>query len=68
MKYEIWSEGYRATGQSGTANFMGKAAGDNFKKACASFFKGDAYYSVHNNTYWACKLYDNKIDASRSFG
>jgi len=36
-EYEIWIEGFIATGQSQRASFIGKAKGNNFKEACKSF-------------------------------
>jgi hypothetical protein len=29
---------------------------------------GDSYYDRKTNSYWACKFYDNEIDARKSFG
>jgi len=36
-EYEIWIEGYSATGESGIANFIGKASGNTFVEACNNF-------------------------------
>jgi len=32
--YEVWMEGYRATGENGTATLIGKAMARNFGQAC----------------------------------
>lgn len=36
-EYEIWSEGYRATGESGDATFHGKSFGNTFDEAVENF-------------------------------
>ena len=36
-EYEIWSEGYAATGERGTAHYYGKAMGETFEEACKNF-------------------------------
>jgi hypothetical protein len=36
-EYEIWIEGYAATGESSTASYIGKAMGDTFEDACNNF-------------------------------
>src|SRR5205085_9675431 len=39
--YNIWREGYVATGDSGTHDYMGSCYGENFKDACINFAKKD---------------------------
>lgn len=36
-EYEIWMEGYAATGERGYANLIGKAKGKTFNEACNNF-------------------------------
>lgn len=36
-EFEIWCEGYRATGEHATANLIGKAIGATFDEACENF-------------------------------
>lgn len=36
-EYEIWIEGYAATGEHSPASFIGKSKGDNFEDACKNF-------------------------------
>lgn len=70
-RFSIWSEGYRATGENGTAVCRGSAEGETFKDACIAFFRGrgDAsYFDPEHLTYWCCRLFDNEADARRSFG
>ena len=49
--YDIWSEGYIATGVHSTAKNWGKMHGTSFKDACARMFKDSPYYNVSKNTY-----------------
>jgi len=66
--WEIWSEGYIVTGSASGAQFHGTQEAPTFRAACQEFFKGDRYYNAERNTYWACKLFDNRHDAQRSYG
>lgn len=70
--FEIWSEGYRVTGEQGKAVYIGEAKGIDFKDACknlkllsTSFAK---YYDEDKNTFWGCNLFDNEDQARVSFG
>jgi hypothetical protein len=96
-EYEIWIEGYAATGESGPANFIGKSHGEDFTDACVNFRYPDDIYSydkskvivpkgtplnldkdsngelrLSNRTkgpmIWACALFDNEVDARKSYG
>lgn len=67
-QYEIWSEGYVATGERAQAFYHGIGYGTTFQEACDNFFGDNETYSSHNLSYWACKLFDNGTDARRSFG
>lgn len=42
--YEIWMEGYAATGEHGTARFIGTAEGTNFEDACRNFRQPEDIY------------------------
>ena len=66
--YSIWSEGFAATGERGTAMYHGSASGNNFKEACINFFKKDQYFDKNCLSYWGCALYEDESDARRSFG
>ncbi len=72
MKFEIWSEGYRATGNSGVATFLGYGEGIDFKCACDDLAKSDLkfkqYYDPLKLTYWGCRLFSNSQDARKFFG
>jgi len=71
-KYEIWSEGFSATGEYGPAQLMGSSEGNSFEDACRRLAEKesgfDEYYNPERNTYWGCRLFDNEADARRSFG
>lgn len=69
--YEIWSEGFRATGDVGYAQRMGTAQGNTFREACINFAKTNkpfrAYFGEKNLTHWGCRLFDNENDARKAF-
>lgn len=70
-EYEVWSEGYRVSGNECDATFHGVFKGATFSDACAEFAKtisrpGD--FDPERLTYWGCELFDNEEDARRSFG
>ncbi|EBF8123335.1 hypothetical protein ACVY1S_002049 [Salmonella enterica subsp. enterica] len=71
MKYQIWSEGYEATGNSGSAELLGEVEADDFASACSALFEGtdrEKYFNKQRLTYWGCRLFDNEQDAKKSFG
>lgn len=75
MKYEIWMEGYAATGESGTAQKLGEFEAESFDDAVELLLRnGDhkKYYRrsdiTGNHLIWGCTLYDNEKDARRYFG
>lgn len=71
-KFNIWSEGYRATGDWADAQFHGLSEGDSFEQACIRFAKENAWFDKwfhpEKMTFWGCKLYDNEVDARKRFG
>jgi Zn/Cd-binding protein ZinT len=71
--YEVWSEGYAATGESAGARFHGKFKGATFKDAVESYINTlspDSRKSFNGErlTYWGCRFFDNEQDARKSFG
>ena len=76
--YEVWSEGYAATGQYSPALYHGHIESESFDEACikligidgldkntdGSFRRGDS----GNFTIWGCNLYDNEKDAKKHWG
>lgn len=67
-KFEIWSEGFRATGDYGVATFHGVVWAETFEKACAFKFRGDKVYNAERNTYWGCHLFNNEKAARKTYG
>lgn len=73
--YPLWEEGYSITGNSSTASYLGVFEGKTFNEACDNWsktIKQPEHYKagndVHRPSYWACKIFDNEIDARKSFG
>lgn len=71
-EFDVWIEGYRATGQSANATFCSKYKASNFNNACIAFLieNGSSleYYDKTSNSYWGCRFFDNETDAKKSFG
>ena len=70
-EFEIWSEGYVATGNASRANFHGVFKESTFAKACkvwAKTLRQPEYFDEKRLTLWGCKLFDNEEDARKSFG
>lgn len=71
-KYNVWQEGYSATGQYEPDHFMGTFKANNFKEACMKAMKAeeysqediDRYYDKERNTFWGCRFYEQPPDAS----
>lgn len=75
--WHVWCEGYAATGEHGTAHFVGKKWAKTFDRACELLHKergskamGDFTHETENSPprYWGCRLYDNEYDARKSYG
>lgn len=71
-EFEVWLEGYAATGERGTAQYLGKQKATSFKEACIQALIDKDWdlsiYDENTNSYWACKFYDNEEEARKSFG
>lgn len=70
-KWQVWSEGYRATGNQSGAIFHGEWNGSDFTEAARNWAKSTGepnHFDEGRLTYWACRLFDNERDARRSFG
>jgi hypothetical protein len=72
LLWNIWSEGFQATGDRGEATLHGKEYGTTFRKAVITFASNNPnfaeYFDKKDMTYWGCKLFDNEADARESFG
>lgn len=74
-KFEVWTEGYSATGESGTAIFHGKFEAETFKNAVYKYIetldeKDKSYFkdNEYGLRYWGCKFFDNEKDARKNYG
>lgn len=77
-EYEVWMEGYAATGEHQRASFEGKVMANSFDEACIKLLgdrldkdekQPDGYRRYPDNfCVWACTLYDNEADARKGFG
>ena len=74
--YEIWMEGYAATQESETAQYVGSVEARSFKDACIKFSKTEEavekqweeFFDSENLSYWGCRLFDNEADSRKTFG
>lgn len=66
--YDIYMEGYQASGDSAPARYVGHAYGDTFEQACRIYYSDSYYYNESRNTYWGCRLFESLEEAQRSFG
>lgn len=71
-RFDIWSEGYVAMGDSGKAYKLARAYGATFEEACKNYAEKHSDFAktfdAKRMTYWGCRLFDNEADARRSFG
>jgi len=70
--FKVWMEGYSVTGDSSQAQLLGEAEAETFEEACEIVVKNSfglhLFYNKDRNTVWGCRLFNNKSDASKSFG
>lgn len=77
-EYEVWIEGYVATGESEKAYCYGTVKANSFEEACIKLI-GDQLakdenepdgYGRHGGklNVWARRCFDNEADARKSFG
>lgn len=78
-KFEVWTEGYAASGESSGAIFHGSVDADTFDEACIKVFgddldkdplQSDGYRRNRDGrmSIWACGCYDDEGEARVSFG
>ena len=74
-QFNIWMEGYRATGESDVARIIGSFWADDFDDAVKQY--AEMYprskvdfdrFGKGRHAIWACELFDNEADARKSFG
>lgn len=79
--YDVWVEGYAATGEHGRAWKMGSAPAESFADACKAVFMrsikneyGDfvdrdiGLFDPEELSYWRCYMYPTEAEARRSYG
>lgn len=81
--WEVWSEGYAATGEHGTALLEGVYKGETFDDAVEDYLKVKeatswpdirTYYSKMDSngsvvhSIWGCRLFKTETEARQSFG
>ena len=76
--FDLWIEGYAASGDHGTARFLGTYTAESFDAAVVRWDAeqnfddkhGHLNYNSHGGywTVWGCRIYDNEADARRVFG
>lgn len=75
-KYEVWMEGYQATGQHCPHKFVGEIEAESFKEACSIAVKElckasscpedfDRYYDEESCSFWGLRCFDNEKDSMR---
>jgi hypothetical protein len=76
VKIQIWQEGWKATGQSEPAVFLGSYEAVNFDEAVKKYLEENPSrkesYNFNKETgyhsLWLCTLYDNEKDARKFNG
>lgn len=73
--YRIYEEGYRATGESVGAHYVGEATGKSFIDACKNYIEKNKYGRINidssGNEYaadWGCRWFPTLKEAQKSFG
>lgn len=76
-QWEVWLEGYAATGESSTAQkltsllhdrWQGETFQDAVRLALGVLTWDMKYYDEKKNAFWGCRFFDNETDARKSFG
>jgi hypothetical protein len=68
LKWEVWCEGYQATGEQGFHHLMGTHQGRTFEEACRLLLGDSKFFNQEKLTYWSCRLFPTKGQAAESFG
>lgn len=73
-KFEVWAEGYVATGNYSQAIFLGEYKGDTFRDAVINYKNSVTddntrrCIDVDGMTFGGCRFFDNEKEARKSFG
>lgn len=78
MQYHLWMEGYSATGNYSPATYLGTFVAESFIEACKKWHstlqassRTNCPLNIDENgvvTYWACRIFDNELDARKIYG
>jgi hypothetical protein len=75
--WNVWTEGYAATGEHGYAQFHGRVCAVTFEEAChrvwenAGGRKAMGEFTIGSDgrpRAWGCRFFDNEKDAKASYG
>ena len=72
--WEVWTEGFRVTGQQESAVFHGRYKGVTFDDALVAFRdkiedeRSRKLVNLKSRSYWGCRFFDNGEDAKRAYG
>lgn len=77
MIYDIYEEGYAATGESRGAIYLGQGEGETFDDACKDYIERTGYgeYGIIPGyrdlvgaSNWGCRWFPSLEEAQKSFG
>jgi len=68
--WEIWMEGFRATGDEALASKVGDGRGLTFEDAVLDYYRRnpDPSFSPDSMSVWGCKLYPTESQARATYG
>jgi len=70
--YEVWAEGFRATGNQDQAYYWGQAEGETFTEACQQLARINPafaeYFDAERLTHWGCRLFPTEAEARQTYG
>ena len=77
-RYEIYEEGYAATGEYGVAHYVGSEEGSTFLDACKNYISRTGYGEIYDGSMftdgkervgnWRCYWYPTLKEAQKNFG
>lgn len=70
-RFDVWAEGFMATGESGGATRLGSVEAETFAEAVkkiAERSNSKSLFDLKRLTFWGCKLFDTEAKARRTFG
>jgi hypothetical protein len=68
MTFNIYCEGYAATGEFCPASWDGTVEAETFEEACQKLYGHLNYYDPKTNRLWGMQLFDNATDAEKFLG